>query len=669
MSTSLSALSTRTQLLLMLSFPVLGMLAYGGVMLRTALNDLGAAKTSNTAVEFAVAASHLIHEQQKERGLSAGFLASKGEKFRAELAAQRRLTDTQLEQARVLSKQAEESSSEIDAAISAPARNTQDKAAALSGLRQKIDALAVQPSESFNGYTEMIESGIEVIGAVARTANDAELAQEAAAYLMLVNAKEYAGRERATLNGVFASGSFDLAAYRRFVGIVASQDSFIRGFKAFAPSRFWEIYLRSVQGEDVDQVIRLRKMANEAGPNVNFDVPPATWFRVSTTRIDLMKKVEELLDDGLNTLIGNREREAKQRLILSLLLSLGAIGCALLLSGLMIRNLMRRLGGEPLVAARLARAIAAGDLTQSIPVKPGDSESVLGSMHSMQDGLRKMIGSVVAAAASVTSEASRLSKSAREVSEATTLSSQSAQSIAASVEQLSSSIQRISTEADEVNCASRHTGIVAEESSSVVRNTAAEMRSIAEVVEQSAGSVNKLGQQSKQIGSMASVIREIADQTNLLALNAAIEAARAGEQGRGFAVVADEVRKLAERTRQSTTEIAVTVENIGMFMSQAEQSMALGTSRVGQALDESGKAEESMGQIREATDTVIRNIHGITQSLQEQSDASKGITADVIAIANSSEKVSRTVNTMASISSHLETLASDLDSSVKRFKV
>ena len=665
MSVSLSGLSTRQQLLLMLALPVLGMIVYGGLTIRSALTDLTAARTSKTAVELAVAASHLVHEQQKERGLSAGFLSSKGEKFRSELLAQRQATDAKLELARGLARQLDER----DSALAAPARAAQDKAAGLGELRQQVDALAIKPAESFARYTGMIESGVDVIGAVARTANDAGLTQEASAYLMLANAKEYAGRERATLNGAFAAGSFEPEAFRRFVGIVAGHEAYLRSFRAFAAGTVAELYDRTVRGEEVDQVARLRKLALDAAPGSSFDVVPASWFKVATVRIDLMKQVEGHLDERLNTLITAREADASQRLWWSLLLSLAAVLTALFLSGVMIGNLMRRLGGEPALAARIARAIAAGDLSQRIPTRPGDEDSVLAAMRSMQEGLRTMIGGVLTAAASVTAEAARLSRSSREVASATASSSQSAQTIAASVEQLSASIQQISIEADEVNDASRHTGEVAESSSDIVRQTAAEMRSIAEVVGQSATSVNELGQQSAQIGGMANVIREIADQTNLLALNAAIEAARAGEQGRGFAVVADEVRKLAERTRQSTLEIATTVDAIRVYMAQAEGSMTLGTTRVNQALAESDKAERSMEEIRRATETVMHNVGGITRSLHEQSLASQGITGEVMAIAGSSEQVSVTVKVMADISAHLENLAKELDQSVQRFRV
>ncbi|WP_300451541.1 methyl-accepting chemotaxis protein [Accumulibacter sp.] len=661
-------MSTRNRLLVMLSLPLLALVVYSTLAVWEAIGELRSVRLSNAAIEAAIVTGQLVHEQQKERGLSGGFLASKGEQFHPELSRQRELTNQKLDGLKLVATRLGETP-RLAQALLPPVEAAIDKAAALSDLRRQVDALTVKPAESFAHYTAAISAGVDVIGAVAQATNNAEIARQATAYLMFVQAKEFAGRERATLNAAFAAKTFDPESFRRFVGIVAAHDLYMRSFRTFATAEARDTVDQTVKGGIVEEVAQMSRKALESIAGEEFDVAPALWFRASTARIDLMKTVESKLDEQIRAELAKQENAALRIVILALLGSLTAVAVALLLSGATIRRLTRRLGGEPATAAALARAIASGDLTQSISLVPNDTQSVMAAMRTMQENLREMIAAVHATSGEVLSEASRLAGASSQVSAASSASSQSAQTIAAAVEQLSTSIQNISGSSNVVNSTSRETGEAAIAGREIVSRTASEMKSIAEVVEASSRSVTELGQQSEEIATIANVIREIADQTNLLALNAAIEAARAGEQGRGFAVVADEVRKLAERTRRSTLEISSTVEKIRSCMTEAEKSMAAGTTRVRDALAEAERAKRSMDDIHGSASRVISSVDDITAQLREQSSSSKEISNNVSAIATSSTQVSNTVDSMAEIAKHLESLASTLEQSVKRFQL
>ena len=660
--------STRAQLFWMLSLPIVALVLYAFITVMGALDELRTGRHSRVAIEAAMASSQLIHEQQKERGLSGGFLASKGEQFRQELATQREATNQKLEQLKLVAQRVAEMPM-LSATLGKATQLALSKALDLNDFRREVDAQSVKPAESFARYTAAIAAGVEMIGVVPKSTENADIAREATAYLMFVQAKEYAGRERATLNQVFTAKKFEPESFRRFFSIVSSHDLYMNSFRMFASSSARNAVDDIVKGSEVEEVARLRKLATDSISTEEFDVSSAEWFKASTARINLMKNVESKLDAQIHELLSKQETAAERKVIVSLLASLLSIVVALLIGGGITRRLMQRLGGEPLAAANIARAIAEGDLTQPISVKSGDTRSVMAAMRIMQDGLREMIGAVHEASADVTSEAKRLSASSSEVALSTSASSESATSIAAAVEQLSASIQSISGSSDAVDASSRQTGDAALRGGQFVQRTASEMKLIAQVVDASSRSVNELGQQSEQIASVAHVIREIADQTNLLALNAAIEAARAGEQGRGFAVVADEVRKLAERTRLSTLEITTTVEKIKACMVEADKSMASGNQRVLGALAESERAEASMLDIQSAASVVIASVEDIATLLREQSSSSQEITRNVVSIAAGSEQVCHTAGSMAGTAKHLESLASDLDLAVRRFRV
>jgi hypothetical protein len=294
MSISSSELSTRKQLLVMLSLPLLGLITYAIVTVWGAVSELRATHLSKAAVEAAIATSQLVHEQQKERGLSGGFLASKGQQFGPELGRQRELTNQKLETLKAVARRLSETPV-LAEALGQPLELAIGKAGELSDFRRQVDLQAVKAAESFARYTAAISTGVDVISAVAKATNNAEIARDATAYLMFVQAKEFAGRERATLNAAFAAKTFDPESFRRFVGIVSAHDLYMRAFRTFASADASRLADATVKGNDVEEAVRMRKAAFEASPGEELDVPAGQWFKASTARIDLMKAVESKL--------------------------------------------------------------------------------------------------------------------------------------------------------------------------------------------------------------------------------------------------------------------------------------------------------------------------------------------------------------------------------------
>ena len=278
--------------------------------------------------------------------------------------------------------------------------------------------------------------------------------------------------------------------------------------------------------------------------------------------------------------------------------------------------------------ADAAKKIANNDLT--VQVEPRSEKDALGHsfrtmVHNLTGVIRELhdnSGQVVAAATEIASSSEEMAKGAQQQS------SQTAQ-VSAAVEEMTATIVESSRNAAEAASQAKEAAEAATQGRQIVAQTIDGMNQIAQVVHESAQTIDKLSKSSDQIGEIISVIDDIADQTNLLALNAAIEAARAGEQGRGFAVVADEVRKLAERTTKATKEITDMIRAIQNETKGAVTSMEQGIKQVEGGRVLASQAGESLGAILGYAQRVREMIQQVASAGEQQSQAAEEIARSV----------------------------------------
>ncbi|MGV8890302.1 MAG: methyl-accepting chemotaxis protein [Pseudomonas sp.] len=287
----------------------------------------------------------------------------------------------------------------------------------------------------------------------------------------------------------------------------------------------------------------------------------------------------------------------------------------------------------------------------------------------MRHSLSDMIGKISQASEQIEGATLQLSASSEQGLSSAALQSETASSMAATVEELSVSITHIADNARQAQSTAQKAGEITGEGMAVMQASIQEMGQIADLVAQSSSDIDQLAIQSNDISLIVGVIRGIAEQTNLLALNAAIEAARAGEQGRGFAVVADEVRSLAARTAQSTTEIVALVNAIQSGMVKAKDSMAAGCERVthGQKLVES--AGLSMSRIKGALDESLAAVSFISLSLQEQRAASEQVACNVERVAQSVEENATAQSGIVRTTQELKAMSDGLGVILQRFSL
>ncbi len=351
-------------------------------------------------------------------------------------------------------------------------------------------------------------------------------------------------------------------------------------------------------------------------------------------------------------------------LTVSILTACLSIGLAIYIS----RNVLRQLGGDPHEVVAVVNAMSGGDFSQH-PEAPPIAGSLLADAYRMQEKLRGMISSVKLQANQVGDMAHSLATSANQISENVNHESDSVSSMAAAIEELSVSTTHISDQGANAKRIAANSRSNAEQGAQVVNKTVAGLLDTAREIEAASAEVSRLGDDASHISDVVKVIKEIADQTNLLALNAAIEAARAGEQGRGFAVVADEVRKLAERTANATSEISQMSGKIGEVAGHALSGMDKVVKTTQQGVGDAESAQNSIRNIQTNFGEVTEVIDDIAIALVQQNAAATELAKSTESVSQMSEENSGAAQSLLELAKELEGKAGEVRQAVEAFKV
>ena len=568
---------------------------------RTAITQVNALNTLSQKLSL------LIHETQKERGASAGFLGSKGAKFTKILPKQRLLTieKNKALQAYIKTLNLTSFSSELQQEIAA----FRSDMSQIELIRAQVDTLSISVKDEVNYYTNMNTKILNIVALTAKLATSAELVKSLDAYTNFLKSKERAGVERAVLSATFSANKFTEGMFSKFITLMAEQNAYMDSFLSMATESSKQYYIATMDAPSVTAVNQMRAIAKSKVNAGNFGVDSVIWFQTITKKINLLKAVDDELAAQNRALLAEIEDESKLN-ALTALLSFTFFATLLASILFFVNRGINKSVSESLTKIKCVSSEL--DLTCNVVVEGKDEISQISqALHEMITAFRESVYHAQDVSSATSNESKKLSIVVNELGKNGSAADTKIQNINLLVSDIGERLDNVEHSSIGVSEDLSHTY-------KVLDNFVTELSLVVEAIEEGSQrqedlthKVSSLSEQAKNIKDVLSIISDIADQTNLLALNAAIEAARAGEHGRGFAVVADEVRKLAERTQKSLSEISSNVNLI----------------------------TQNVGEIYEETNITSHSMHSISTSAQNLISSSNETKKNLLLTTKNSEDV------------------------------
>ena len=657
-------LSIKLKLLILSLVPIIVILVLSFMELKSSFNQYMQNLSLRDSVKLSVKISNLVHELQKERGRTAGFLGSRGEKFSTEIKEQRNLTDEKISELKQFL-----SNFDMDS-LSKNGRNNLETAlnllSQIQEKREQINNFEISLPQALKYYTTMNGKFLDTIGSIAENSTDSSITKELTSYTNFLLSKERAGIERAVLSATFAKDQFPEGFFVKLITLITEQNAFLKSFKITAPDKFINYYEKTVKGRAIDEVNRMRNIAISKANVGGFGIDPSYWFKTITEKINLLKNVENYMSENLISDIENIVNKERYEMLFFSVILLFTLGTVVLVGSVIKLSINKSVST---IENSLNYIGTNKDFSKSIDLNTKDEIGRIGkAINKLLSILNNLVNLVKKASNENAKIAEKVSKTTSEIGERIKeerkivgITTQKAQKIH---QPLNYSLQKLNQAKDEVQNAKDNLDNIKKSVilllETVKKNSEEESLLVKELE-----ILTKKADDSKQI---LKLIEDIANQTNLLALNAAIEAARAGEYGKGFAVVADQVRDLAEKSRGY-------VDNINKTISELVSTI----DRITEKIEHNSETIFQLVQSAEAVENDVEHVSKVmTGTVEVSNDASYNITKiaqEIREIISEIEKINdystentksieEIVNSMENLYQHVE----ELNSILKEYK-